>query len=74
MSWIANAGREFVALFIDDGSLALLSLLWLAVCGFLLPHLGVSDGWLGGALFIGLVAILAESALRAARRKRDASR
>jgi hypothetical protein len=70
MSWLVTAGRELVGLFVDDGSLALLSLLWLAVCGLVLPPLGVPAGWRAAALFLGLAAILAESALRAARGKR----
>lgn len=67
MSWIGASVRELVGLFIDDGSLALLAVLWLAVCGLVLPHLGLSDGWRAAALFAGLAAILAENALRAAR-------
>jgi hypothetical protein len=67
MSAIGTILRELVALFVDDGSLAVLSLLWLAVCGFALPLLGVADDWRAAVLFIGLAAILAENALRAAR-------
>jgi len=74
MSWLAGAGRELVGLFIDDGSLVVLSVLWLAICGLVLPHLGIENSWRGGALFIGLAAILAENALRAARAKRATPR
>jgi hypothetical protein len=69
MGWISASLRELVALFVDDGSLAVSALIWLALCGLALPPLGVSDAWLGLALFAGLAIILAENALRAARRK-----
>jgi len=70
MGWIYTALRELVGLFVDDGSLAVTALIWLAVCGLVLPPLGIADAWLGLALFAGLAIILAENALRAARRKR----
>jgi hypothetical protein len=73
MSGLAAIWRELIALFIDDGSLAVLALLWQAVCGLVLPRLGVADGWRAGLLFLGFVAILAESALRGARNKRKSS-
>jgi hypothetical protein len=73
MSWFAAIWRELIGLFIDDGSLAVLALLWQAVCGLVLPRLGVADGWRAGLLFLGFVAILAESALRGARNKRKSS-
>jgi Na+-driven multidrug efflux pump len=70
MGWISASLRELVALFVDDGSLAVIALIWLAVCGLVLPPLGIAGAWLGLALFAGLAIILAENALRAARRKR----
>jgi hypothetical protein len=73
VSWLGAIWRELIGLFIDDGSLAVLALLWLAVCGLVLPRLGIPDGWLAGLLFLGLAAILAESALRGARNKRKSS-
>jgi hypothetical protein len=73
MSWIAAACREMIGLFIDDGSLAVLVLLWVAVCGLVLPLLGIPDGWRAALLFVGLAAVLAESALRGARDKRKSS-
>jgi hypothetical protein len=69
MGWISASLRELVALFVDDGSLAVTALVWLAICGLVLPPLGISATWLGLALFAGLAVILAENALRAARRK-----
>jgi hypothetical protein len=69
MGWISASLRELIGLFVDDGSLAVTALIWLAVCGFGLPLLGLDGAWLGAALFAGLAIILAENALRAARRK-----
>jgi hypothetical protein len=70
MGWISASLHELVALFVDDGSLAATALIWLAVCGLVLPPLGIAGAWLGVALFAGLAIILAENALRTARRKR----
>jgi hypothetical protein len=70
MGWISASLRELIALFVDDGSLAVTALIWLAICGLALPLLGIAGAWLGLALFAGLAIILAENALRAARRKR----
>jgi hypothetical protein len=73
MSWIVASLRELIGLFVDDGSLAVTALAWLAVCGLVLPSLGVAGAWLGVALFAGLAAILAENALRTARRQPPAA-
>jgi hypothetical protein len=73
MAWITASLRELVGLFVDDGSLAVTALLWLAICGLGLPLLGVDGPWRGAALFAGLAVILAENALRAARRNRPSS-
>jgi hypothetical protein len=68
MSVVRTIVREFVGMFIDDGSLALLALILIAfvtaaVKFFALPPL------LGGILLLaGCLAILAESTRRAARR------
>jgi Na+-driven multidrug efflux pump len=70
MGWISASLRELVALFVDDGSLAVTALVWLVICGLVLPPLGIAGAWLGLALFAGLAIILAENALRTARRRR----
>ncbi len=56
--------REVLGLFVDDGALAAMTLVWLAVCWGLLPRL---VGPLGCAvlLFAGLAAALAVSVVRA---------
>jgi hypothetical protein len=58
--------NELAGLFVDDGSLAALVLAWLAVCWLLLPKLNLPSPLLPVLLFVGLVAILAESAIRRA--------
>jgi len=66
---LKSVWREFVGLFVDDGSLALSILVWLAVCGLALPRLGLPSILPPLILFAGLVVVLARSALaRAAKR------
>ncbi len=69
MGWITAALRELAGLFVDDGSLALLALIWLAACGLALRWLGLDPAWAGLPLFAGLALALLASALRAARRR-----
>jgi hypothetical protein len=61
--------RECVNLFVDDGSLAFIVLVWVAVCGVALPTLVPPSSWHGPILFVGLALILVENALRGARRR-----
>ena len=67
MKWMLAAARELVALFIDDGSLAIAVLAWVAFAAGALPALPIGNGWLAVALFAGLALILVENVLRAAR-------
>ena len=61
--------REMFGLFVDDGSLAIAVLGWLALLRLLLPQLPLPALWHGVILFAGLLAILLESALRRARQR-----
>jgi hypothetical protein len=61
---------EVLGLFIDDGSLALLSLCLIAGVTVLITLLGLPPLWGGLLLLLGCLAILAESAFRASRRRR----
>jgi len=70
MKWILAATRELVGLFVDDGSLALAVLAWVAVAVLAFPALPINSGWLAVALFAGFALILVENLLRAARRGR----
>jgi hypothetical protein len=68
MRWIPAAARELIGLFVDDGSLALAVLAWVAIAVLAFPALPISGGWLAVALFAGLALILIENVLRSARR------
>jgi len=46
MKWIADAARELVGLFVDDGSLAIAVLAWVAIAVLAFPTLPVDGGWL----------------------------
>lgn len=70
MRALATILRELVGLFVDDGSLALAALVWIGLCGLVLPRLLPSRGWDGVILFLGLAALLAENAMRSTRRAR----
>lgn len=63
--------KEVLGLFIDDGSLALLSLLLVAVVTGLVKLIGLPPLWGGLLLLVGCLAILAESARRGSRRRRQ---
>jgi hypothetical protein len=68
MGWLRSVAREVYGLFVDDGSFALALLVWIIAAAVGLPLLGAGN-WGGVALFAGLAVVLAESALRAARRR-----
>ena len=68
MNWLRTIFREIFGLFVDDGSFALLILVWLGLTALLLPYLGWVPTWRGPILFVGLAAILMGSAIRYARR------
>jgi hypothetical protein len=69
MQTLTRIARELVGLFVDDGSLAAIVLIWIALCGVALPKLVSATPWHGPLLFIGLALILFESAWRGARRR-----
>lgn len=64
MNWLRTISREILGLFVDDGSFALLILLWLGLTTLLLPYLGWAPKYRGPIFFIGLAAILMASAIR----------
>lgn len=68
MSGLKVVWSEFIGLFVDDGSFAAAILAWLVACGLLLPRLGLGPTWPPVILFLGLAVVLAESAVRRARR------
>ena len=69
MSWLRTIFREIYGLFVDDAAFAVAIVIWVAVAVFVFPLLGWLARGRGPALFAGLAAILAVSAVRYARRK-----
>jgi hypothetical protein len=69
MNALKTIWSEAVGLFVDDGWLALLIVVWLAVNFLGLPALGLPSPWRACLLFGGLVVILADSTLRRGRRR-----
>lgn len=70
MNLIKLISAEILGLFIDDGNLAVLSLLLVAVVTGLVKLVGLPPLWGGVLLLVGCLAILAESARRGSRRRR----
>ncbi len=64
MSALSSVVRELAGLFVDDGSLALLAVVWVAASTWLLPLL-LPPGGCAALLFAGLAAALAYSVMRA---------
>ena len=69
MRWLRSIAREVLGLFVDDGSFALALTAWIVVSVPALRMLHAGH-WGGVTLFAGLAVVLAESALRTARRRR----
>jgi hypothetical protein len=59
--------RELIGLFIDDGSLAVVVVIWIAICAVVLPILVPTASWQGPIMFVGLALILLESVTRRAK-------
>jgi hypothetical protein len=66
MSVITSIVSAIWELFVDDGSLAALILVWCGIGGWGLPALGVTLEWQALLLATGLFLILAENVLRSA--------
>ena len=71
MNLLKLISTEVLGLFIDDGNLAVLSLLLVAVVTGLVKLIGLPPLWGGLLLLVGCLAILAESARRGSRRRRQ---
>ena len=67
MKWLRIVWSEFFGLFVDDGRFAVTILLWGAAAGLVLPRLPLPSFAPPVAFVVGLLVILAESAIRAAR-------
>ncbi len=67
MKFIRLCAKEILGLFVDDGSLALFSLLLIAATAVLVKLLGLPGLLGGGLLLLGALAILCHSVVRGAR-------
>jgi hypothetical protein len=67
MQTLTKILRKFIGLFVDDGSLAIIIVTWIAICGVALPNLVPVTTWRGPTLFMGLALILVENVLRGAK-------
>jgi hypothetical protein len=68
VNWLRSAWSEFIGLFVDDLSLALAVVAWLAaIAPAISAHLGPA-AWRGPLLFVGLAEIFVENTLRQARK------
>lgn len=61
---------DLLGLFVDDGSLAVAALAWLALSALVFLFVGLPEVWRAIALFLGFAAILVENVTRSARRSR----
>lgn len=68
MKFLRIAADELIGMFIDDGSLALWSVVLIAIVTAAVLWLGFPGLWGGALLVLGCVAILAASVMRAVRR------
>jgi hypothetical protein len=68
MRWASTVATEFLGLFVDDASFAVVVLVWVILAAVVLPHVDIPAEAKGPVLGIGLAAILVESAIRRAGR------
>ncbi len=64
MHWLTKMVREFLALFVEDGSFAAAILLWLGAVWLIFPRAGVPMRLRGPMLLGGLGLILIGSVMR----------
>jgi hypothetical protein len=62
--------KELWSLFVDDGSLAIALVIWVAVCGIGLDSVPIPADWDAPILFLGCLLILILNAMQTIRRKR----
>ncbi len=68
MKGLITALQEILGLFVEDGSLAIGIVIWIAVAAWLLPYLPGAATWRGPLLFLGLALLLLENVRRSARK------
>jgi hypothetical protein len=67
MSWLKTIWEELVGLFVDDISLAIVIVLWLAAAALVVQLKWIPGDLQGPLLALGLVVIFMENTLRRAR-------
>ena len=72
MTWLASGFKQVYGLFVDDGLLSLSVCVWLLIAAFVLPHIIANESARPIILFIGLAALLADSARRGSLPSRSA--
>jgi hypothetical protein len=66
MTLVSTILKELLRLFVDDGSLAIGILIWIALIAALMKIAVLSNELCGVLLFVGLVALLLENVWRTA--------
>jgi len=69
MKTILGALEEVYGLFVEDGSLAVLILIWAAVAIFVFPRIPGFSAWCGPTFFAGLALLMLENVRRSARKR-----
>jgi hypothetical protein len=69
MNLIVTAFKQLIGLFVEDGTLAILLIVWVGIAALALPRVPINSSWDGVILFAGCVAILIENVIRAGRRE-----
>ncbi|HZO86713.1 MAG TPA: hypothetical protein VFB38_00135 [Chthonomonadaceae bacterium] len=62
--------QEVYGLFVEDGSLAVILLLWIGVLAFVIPRWPGGAAWHAPLLFLGVIVVLLENIWRSAHHKR----
>jgi hypothetical protein len=68
MNAIGEALKEFIGLFVDDGSLAIATVVWIVIVAFGLASVPTVAVWRGPLFAVGIAVILVENVVRSARR------
>jgi hypothetical protein len=68
MNLIVTTFKNLIGIFVEDGTLAILLIVWVGIVALVLPRVPIDSSWDGAILFAGCVAILIENVVRAGRR------
>ena len=69
MKFLGSVLTELFGMFVDDGSLAIAILVWVAIIGLVQRLAFLPPALAGGLLFLGLAGLLIENVLRRARKR-----